>query len=60
MNANYIESKFAAIGARLKVREIPTRTVSLPIWMRRNVAQPDYAVDLRRPLSRCRSGTGSS
>jgi hypothetical protein len=48
MNANHIESKFAEMGARLKVREIPTRRVVVPVWMRRHSAQPDYAVDLRR------------
>ena len=48
MNAKQIESKFTAIGARLKVREIPTRRVLVPVWARRNIAQPDYAVDIRR------------
>jgi hypothetical protein len=48
MNANHIESKFAEMGARLKVREIPTRRVVVPVWMRRHSAQTDYAVDLRR------------
>jgi len=48
MNAKQIESKFTAIGARLKVREIPTRRVLVPVWARRYIAQPDYAVDIRR------------
>ena len=48
MNAKQIESKFTAMGARLKVREIPTRRVLVPVWARRNIAQPDYAVDIRR------------
>jgi hypothetical protein len=45
MNANYIESKFAAMGARLKVREIPSR------WRQgdRSWIEPkDFAMDLRR------------
>jgi hypothetical protein len=48
MNATYIESKFAAMGARLKVREIPTRRQSAPIWYGRDPAQPEYALDIRR------------
>lgn len=36
------------MGARLKVREIPTRRVLMPVWAGRNTAQPDYAVDIRR------------
>jgi len=36
------------MGARFKVREIPTRQVTVPVWMRRSFPQPDYAVDLRR------------
>jgi hypothetical protein len=45
MNANYIEPKFAAMGARLKVREIPSR------WRQgdRSWIEPkDFAMDLRR------------
>ena len=48
MKATYIESKFAAMGARLKVREIPTRRQSAPIWYGRDPAQPEYALDIRR------------
>ena len=48
MNAKHIESKFAAMGARLKVREIPTRRAPVAVWMRRNIAPPDYAMDIRR------------
>jgi hypothetical protein len=45
MNAEYIQSKFAAMGARMKVRELP------PVWNgwnRRwdNIA--DYAIDIQR------------
>jgi hypothetical protein len=42
MNANQIESKFAEMGARLKVREIPAR---LSRW---NSNRADYAVDIQR------------
>ena len=45
MNAKNIESKFAAMGARLKVREIPSR------WQmddRKWFSPVDYAVDIRR------------
>ena len=45
MNANHIESKFAAMGARLKVREIPSR------WRQgdRSWIEPkDFAMDIRR------------
>jgi hypothetical protein len=45
MNANHIESKFAAMGARLKVREIASR------WRQgdRSWIEPkDFAMDLRR------------
>jgi len=48
MNAKQIESKFAAMGARLKVREIATRRVVMPSWLSRNTTQPDYAIDIRR------------
>jgi hypothetical protein len=41
MNANQIESKFAEMGARLKVREIPAR---LNRWN----SNADYAVDIQR------------
>ncbi|HTY88944.1 MAG TPA: hypothetical protein VMB80_15940 [Candidatus Acidoferrum sp.] len=47
MNAKHIESKFAAMGARLKVRELPTRRVQAPVWARRSFATPDYAMDIR-------------
>jgi hypothetical protein len=45
MNAKQIESRFGEMGARLKVREIPSR------WMmgdRRWVSPLDYAVDIQR------------
>src|SRR4051812_25592092 len=45
MNANQIESRFAEMGARLKVRELPAR------WDWRNRAwrfTGDYAVDIQR------------
>jgi hypothetical protein len=45
MNAIQLESKFAQMGARLKVREIPSR------WQqgdRQWVAPKDYALDIRR------------
>lgn len=45
MNAKHIESKFAAMGARLKVREIPSR------WRqgdREWISPQDYSVDIRR------------
>jgi len=42
MNANQIESRFAEMGARLKVREVPTR---LNPW---SSAAADYAVDIQR------------
>jgi hypothetical protein len=45
MNAKHIESKFVAMGARLKVREIPSR------WRQgdRTWTEPkDFAVDIRR------------
>jgi hypothetical protein len=45
MNAKQIESKFAAMGARLKIREIPTRQVRLPIWVNRGTNASDYAID---------------
>jgi hypothetical protein len=44
MNANNIESKFAAMGARIKVREIPSR------WRQGGqtwVSPADFAVDIR-------------
>src|SRR5882724_8667330 len=45
MNAKHIESKFAEIGARLNVREIPSR------WRqgdRQWIDPTDYALDIRR------------
>ena len=42
MNANQIESKFAEMGARLKVREVPAR---LSAW---SSTLADYAVDIQR------------
>jgi hypothetical protein len=45
MNANNIESKFAAMGARIKVREIASR------WRQGNrtwVSPADFTVDIRR------------
>ncbi len=48
MNVTHIESKFADMGARLKVREIPTRRRLVPMWFRRDSAQPEYAIDIRR------------
>src|ERR1043166_1864172 len=45
MNAKNIESKFAAMGARLKVREIASR------WQRgdrKRIDPTDYAVDIQR------------
>lgn len=45
MNAKHIESKFAAMGARMKVREVPSR------WRQgdRSWIDPtDFAVDIRR------------
>lgn len=45
MNAKQIESKFAAMGARLKVREIPSR------WRQGDrswISPSDFAVDIQR------------
>ena len=45
MNANNLESKFAAMGARLKVSEVPSR------WRQGDrtwIAPADFAVDIRR------------
>ena len=45
MNAKHIESRFAAMGARLKVREIASR------WQMGNrtwIDPVNYAVDIRR------------
>jgi len=45
MNANQLENKFAAIGARMKVREVPSR------WRQGDrswVSPKDFAMDLRR------------
>ena len=45
MNANNIESKFAAMGARIKVREIASRwRQGARAW----VSPADFAVDIRR------------
>src|SRR6476660_9566520 len=45
MNAINIESKFAAMGARLKVREVPSQWA----WRGRNRERSDnYAVDIQR------------
>jgi len=48
MNAKLIESKFAEMGARFKVRETPTRLARPSIPLNRIVNLPDYAVDIRR------------
>jgi hypothetical protein len=45
MNANHLESKFAAMGARMRVREIPSR------WRQGDrtwVSPSEFAMDLRR------------
>lgn len=45
MNAKHLESKFAAMGARLKVREVPSR------WQqgdRQRIDPADFAVDIQR------------
>ena len=45
MNANQLESKFSAMGARMRVREIPSR------WRQGDrswVSPKDFAMDLRR------------
>jgi len=45
MNAKHIESKFAAMGARLKLREIPSR------WRQGDrswISPADFAVDIQR------------
>ena len=45
MNANNIESKFTAMGARIKVREIASRwRQGARAW----VSPADFAVDIRR------------
>jgi len=45
MNANQIESRFAEMGARLKVREIPSRwRQGDRVW----IDPTDFAVDIRR------------
>ena len=49
MNANNIESKFVAMGARFKVREIASR------WRQGNrawVSPADFAVDNRKTQER--------
>ena len=45
MNAKNIESKFAAMGARLKVREIASRW---QMGIRKWIDPVNYAVDIRR------------
>ena len=45
MNAKHIESKFAAIGARLKISETSSRAV---LWNRQGMRREDYAMDIRR------------
>ena len=45
MNAKHIESKFAAMGARLKVREIASRW---QLGIRKWIDPVSYAVDIRR------------
>jgi len=44
MNAKHIESKFAAMGARLKVREL---TPQWAWWVRRGLRTEDYAMDIQ-------------
>lgn len=48
MNTKQIESKFTAIGARLKVREFPTRRFPVAVRLQQNSTQPNYAIDIRR------------
>lgn len=50
MNAKQIESKFAEMGARLKIREVPTQWRWQPKAGRQFERQPvgDYAVDLQK------------
>ena len=48
MNAKHVETAFAAMGARLKIREVPVRRFPVAITFMRNVAPPDYAIDIRR------------
>ena len=53
MNAKPIESKFAAMGARIKVREIPSR------WrngVRTWIEPRDFAVDKRQTAEHYRAG----
>src|SRR5258707_1743348 len=45
MNAKHIESKFAAMGARLQISEIPSRAL---LWSRRRMQSEDYAMDIGR------------
>lgn len=45
MNAKQIESKFAEMGARMRVREIPS---SWRMGDREWIARQDYAVDIQR------------
>lgn len=48
MNTITIESKFAAMGARLKVREIPVRRMQVSNQAVRSSIAPDYAIDIQR------------
>jgi hypothetical protein len=45
MNAEHVQSKFAAMGARLKVREVPFISRR---WLGRGTPPPDYAIDIQR------------
>src|ERR1043165_1264226 len=49
MNAIQLESKFAAMGARFKIRSVPSRPI---MWDRRSMRplefSGDYALDIRR------------
>jgi hypothetical protein len=47
MNTKHVESKFAEIGARLKVLEIPARQPIVFRRLSRPVSRTDYAVDIR-------------
>lgn len=47
MNAKQIESGFAQMGARFKIREMPTPHRSWPARIRRDIGEPDYAVDIQ-------------
>src|SRR6266404_302863 len=45
MKTKHIECKFAMIGARLRISEIPSRAI---LWNRQRMQAEDYAVDIRR------------